>query len=206
MHVVFGASSYMFLSFSFNVLAGIVSTHDHCPFTFTCTFHKLLWYHYHRRYYTMKEPQHNKTNEMTCGPSEDSDQPGHASSLIKIFAVRLKKPWVFSFPLSASWSESSLGGQVILLVFFFCCGSNVTVFVQNRNVNGGVIKLCIVPIFIIQVFHIFLVSAKSIILLLCELSKTTDQLISKAIDLWSPFNIVKLWHLVICFSLQMNTF
>ena len=23
------------------------------------------------------EPQHDKTNKMTCVPSEDSDQPGH---------------------------------------------------------------------------------------------------------------------------------
>ena len=26
------------------------------------------------------EPQHYKTNKMTCAPSEDSDQPGHPSS------------------------------------------------------------------------------------------------------------------------------
>ena len=29
------------------------------------------------------EPQHYKTNKMTCPPSEDSDQPGHPPSLIK---------------------------------------------------------------------------------------------------------------------------
>ena len=34
------------------------------------------------------EPQHYKTNKMACGPSEDSDQPGHSPSLIRIFAVR----------------------------------------------------------------------------------------------------------------------
>ena len=32
------------------------------------------------------EPLHDKTNKMTC-PSEDSDQPGHAPSLIRVFAV-----------------------------------------------------------------------------------------------------------------------
>ena len=31
----------------------------------------------------------DKTNKMTCAPSEDSDQPGHAPSLIRAFAVRL---------------------------------------------------------------------------------------------------------------------
>ena len=27
--------------------------------------------------YTSFDPQHDKTNKMTCAPSEDSDQPGH---------------------------------------------------------------------------------------------------------------------------------
>ena len=34
------------------------------------------------------EPPHDKTNKMTCAPSEDSDQPGHSPSLIRVFAVR----------------------------------------------------------------------------------------------------------------------
>ena len=42
------------------------------------------------------ETAHDKTNKMACAPSEDSDQPGHPSSLIRVFAVR---------PV---WSESSL--------------------------------------------------------------------------------------------------
>ena len=45
-----------------------------------------------------------------CGyaPSEDSDQPGHLPSLIRVFAARMKKPWVLSYPLSAQqrlWSD-----------------------------------------------------------------------------------------------------
>ena len=36
----------------------------------------------------LNEPHRNKTNKMTCAPSEDSDQPGHPPSLIRIFAVR----------------------------------------------------------------------------------------------------------------------
>ena len=50
---------------------------------------------------------------MTCAPGEDPDQP----SLTRVFAVRMKKPWVLSYPLSAQrrlirlgrcpgWSES----------------------------------------------------------------------------------------------------
>ena len=38
-----------------------------------------------------------------CGyvPSEDSDQPGHPPSLIRVFAVRKKKAWILSYPLNA---------------------------------------------------------------------------------------------------------
>ena len=35
------------------------------------------------------EPAHDKTNKMTCAPSEDSDQPGHPPSLIRVFAMCL---------------------------------------------------------------------------------------------------------------------
>ena len=38
---------------------------------------------------------------MICAPSEDSDQPGHQPSLIRVFAVRMKKAWVLSYPLRA---------------------------------------------------------------------------------------------------------
>ena len=33
------------------------------------------------------EPRHDKTNKMACAPSEDSDQPGHPPSLIRVFGV-----------------------------------------------------------------------------------------------------------------------
>ena len=34
------------------------------------------------------EPAHGKTNQMACAPSEDSDQPGHPPSLIRVVAMR----------------------------------------------------------------------------------------------------------------------
>ena len=49
----------------------------------------------------------NQQND--CAPSEDSDQPGHSPSLIRVFAVRMKKAWVLSGCLG--WSESSLGAH-----------------------------------------------------------------------------------------------
>ena len=34
------------------------------------------------------EPPHDKTSKTACAPSKDSDQPGHSSSLIRVFVVR----------------------------------------------------------------------------------------------------------------------
>ena len=34
------------------------------------------------------KPPHDKTNKMICAQGEDSDQPGHLPSLIRVFAVR----------------------------------------------------------------------------------------------------------------------
>ena len=48
----------------------------------------------------------NQQNE--CAPSENSDQPGYPPSLIRVFAVRMKKAWVRRYPLSAQqrlWSD-----------------------------------------------------------------------------------------------------
>ena len=56
------------------------------------------------------EPPRDKTKKMVCAPSEDSDQPGHPPSLIRVFAVRVKKPWIISCPLSAQrrsdWADA----------------------------------------------------------------------------------------------------
>ena len=46
--------------------------------------------------------------QSDCAPSEDSNQPRHQPSLIRVFAVRMKKAWVLSYPLSAQrrlWSD-----------------------------------------------------------------------------------------------------
>ena len=37
------------------------------------------------------EPAHDKTNKVTCVPSKDSDQPGHPTSLIRVFTLRIEK-------------------------------------------------------------------------------------------------------------------
>ena len=59
------------------------------------------------------ELPHDKTNEMACAPSEDSYQPGHPTSLIRVFVVRMKKAWVLSYwadaqaDLSLRWAHRS---------------------------------------------------------------------------------------------------
>ena len=58
---------------------------------------------------TWNEPPHDKTNKMACVHSEDSDQPGHPPSLIRVFTVHMKKAWVLSYPLSAQRSLIRLG-------------------------------------------------------------------------------------------------
>ena len=60
-----------------------------------------------------QEEAHNWTaswqnQQSDCAPSENSDQPGHPPSLIRVFVVRMKKAWVLSYPLSAQrrlWSD-----------------------------------------------------------------------------------------------------
>ena len=57
----------------------------------------------------LNEPPHEITNKMTCAPSEDSTQPGHLPSLVRVFAVCMKKDWVLSYPLSLSEDSSQPG-------------------------------------------------------------------------------------------------
>ena len=52
-------------------------------------------------------PAHDKTYKAAA-PSEDSDQPGHPPSLIRVFTVRIKKAWVINDLLSTQrrlWSD-----------------------------------------------------------------------------------------------------
>ena len=47
--------------------------------------------------------QHEKTYILQCAPNEDSDQPAHPRSLIRVFDVRMKKLCILTFPKSAQW-------------------------------------------------------------------------------------------------------
>ena len=72
----------------------------HKAFTMTLPWSWCYW----------NELPHDKTKKMTV-PSEDSDQPGHPPSLLRVFAVRMKKAWVLSYPLSAQWRFWSDSGD-----------------------------------------------------------------------------------------------
>ena len=61
--------------------------------------------------HTEYESPHDKTNKMTFVPSEDSDQPGHPPSLIKVFAMRS----VGSF-LPADNEDSDQTGPMPILI------------------------------------------------------------------------------------------
>ena len=43
------------------------------------------------------EQRQDKAKKIACAPSEDSDQPGHPLSLIRVFAVRMKKARVYRY-------------------------------------------------------------------------------------------------------------
>ena len=55
-----------------------------------------------------------KNQQSECAPSEDSDQPGHPASLIRVFAVRVKKDWADAQAhLSLRWAHTHFVGFVI---------------------------------------------------------------------------------------------
>ena len=86
------------------------------------------------------EPLHKNNYKMTCAPIENSGQPGHSPSLIRVVGVPMKKAWVLSYPVwvkpikrtvKTLISETLLGTKVSLLVLS-CSGSNA---VGKHNLN-----------------------------------------------------------------------
>ena len=68
------------------------------------------------------EPSRNKQND--CAPNEDSDQPGHPPSLIRVFAVRMKKAWALSYPLSVQRSKKISNDQELIQSDLTSCPQN----------------------------------------------------------------------------------
>ena len=108
-----------------------------CNYTETWT----VWLYY----FVIIEPPQDKTNKVSWSSSEDSDQPGHPPSLIRVFAVRVKKAWVLSYPLSAQrrhwsdWADARGGYQFTVYIenrylrIDFCIESNISVWKKNTS-------------------------------------------------------------------------
>ena len=81
------------------------------------------------------EPLHDKTNKMTCVPSEDSDQPVHQPSLIRVFAQ-----WVAKDPsfLHADSQDSDQTGWMPRLIWVFAGRTLILLVLSRRGSNIGV--------------------------------------------------------------------
>ena len=119
---------------------------------------------------------------MTCAPIEDSDQPGHHIHLnllmtktkqndlcaqrrlrsawasaqsdrwIRMFAVPMKKPWVFSYPLSAQQRLIRLGGCLSQLIMSYFRRVVVVSFIFH---DGRRVIIIIIIITLFQEYNIF---------------------------------------------------
>ena len=49
------------------------------------------------------DPKHKKTYHLTCASNEESNQPAHPCSLIRVFVVRMKKLWILDYTKCAQW-------------------------------------------------------------------------------------------------------
>ena len=75
-----------------------------------------------KKYKTVNEPLHDKTNKMTCSPNEDSDKPMCPPSLIRAFVV---------YSLGSLGPKlSSLGAHLLLLVLSCCVSNNFEIGFQ----------------------------------------------------------------------------
>ena len=80
----------------------------HCIYAWICNscWHSALASRIFLVIHKWAATRQNQQND--CASSEDSDQPGHLPGLIRVFAVRMKKVWLLSYPLSAQqslWSD-----------------------------------------------------------------------------------------------------
>ena len=103
----------------------------------------------------LRSPYHEKVYFVPytlCAYSEDLDPPAHPCSLIRVIAVRLKKPWILGYLLSAQqrlrsdcacavWSESSLCAHDVRYIVSRCssnkrsrlfCRDNIILYVSKK--------------------------------------------------------------------------
>ena len=89
----------------------------------------------------------NQQND--CAPGNDSDQPGHSPSLIRVFADRMKKAWVLCYPLSAQRRFWSDWADDLSLRW---AHNHFAGFVMSRLINlGRRVKV----LFLVRIMHVF---------------------------------------------------
>ena len=103
---------------------------NHLNYTTTCQCSWIDRNYVYRQYLSRST---TKQKKMTYAPSEDSDNPGHPPSLIRVFAVYIKEPLVLNYPMSAqrrhrpdyvdAQAELSLFWAHVILFVLSCCGS-----------------------------------------------------------------------------------
>ena len=78
-----------------------------------------------------------KTNKMSLAPSEDSDQPGHLPSLIRVFTVRMKKHWVLSYPLRHCKDSAQTERMPRLVCIFAECTDRFVGFIMRQLMSDS---------------------------------------------------------------------
>ena len=73
-----------------------------------------------------------KPTKWHVRPAKDSDQPGHPPSLIRVFAVRMKKTWVLSYLLSGQRRRLSVWADAQADLSLRGCTGHFVGFVMRR--------------------------------------------------------------------------
>ena len=128
--------------------------------------------------------------------SEDSNQPGHPPSLIRVLAVRMKKAWVLSYPLSAQ-DET---GRMPRLIWIFA-GCTVTLLVLSCR--GSYLDNTIQTSFTVFIYpstqeNIFCTVAFSLLLSIW-FQTDVQEMISTC------FQILKMFVYMLCIYVRLTT-
>ena len=93
--------------------------------------------------------------QSDCAPSEDSDQPGHPPSLIRVFAVRMKKVWVLSYPLSAR-EDSDQTGWMPRLIWVFARRTVTLLVLSCRGSNYNLCEVLGLTTYLFYFIYLFI--------------------------------------------------
>ena len=136
---------------------------------------------------------HDKNNKIACEPSEDSDQPGHPSSLIRVFSVHMKKQWVLSYQ-ATHWvlsEDSDQTRRMSRLIWVFNG--------RTSNIAGFVLRRLILFQFYIILGHLSCITTKQT---KRPARPVKTQISLGVLPVWSEYSL-SVWkkqkHLVVCY-------